>query len=165
MSSSSFSIPKFDVFLSFSGEDSDKTFISDLYQSLSEKGITTYYKDDKLEERVLPLGSDLSKCIEESKLAVVVITESYPTSVWCLDQLQRILKSQEEGRLSILPIFYEADPSNVRKQTGEFAEPFSKLDDEYPSEKVQAWRTALTKLTNISGLDSRLWYKMRNFYF
>ncbi|KAL0700658.1 hypothetical protein Bca4012_056780 [Brassica carinata] len=60
-SSSSF-IPKFDVFLSFSAEeDTAKSFATDLYRSLSEKGIPTFYKDDKLEEGVSSSGSNLRK--------------------------------------------------------------------------------------------------------
>lgn len=156
--SSSSLIPKFDVFLSFSSEeDTAKTFVTDLFSSLSEKGITTYYKDEKLEEGVSSSGSDLSKCIRDSKLAVVVVSESYPTSVLCLNELQTILNLQDEGQLSVLLIFYGVDTSNIRKQTGEYAEPFRKLGEEYSAEKVQSWRRTLTKLTGISGLDSRFW--------
>ncbi|KAL0663838.1 hypothetical protein Bca4012_100675 [Brassica carinata] len=156
-SSSSF-IPKFDVFLSFSSEeDTAKTFVTDLFSSLSEKGITTYYKDEKLEEGVSSSGSDLSKCIRDSKLAVVVVSESYPTSVLCLNELQTILNLHDEDQLSVLLIFYGVETSNIRKQTGEYAEPFRNLGEKYSAEKVQSWRRVLTKLTGISGLDSRFW--------
>lgn len=156
--SSSSLIPKFDVFLSFSSEeDTAKTFVTDLFSSLSEKGITTYYKDEKLDEGVSSSGSDLSKCIRDSKLAVVVVSESYPTSVLCLNELQTILNLQDEGQLSVLLIFYGVDTSNIKKQTGEYAEPFRKLGEEYSAEKVQSWRRTLTKLTGICGLDSRFW--------
>ncbi|CAL9217217.1 unnamed protein product, partial [Arabidopsis halleri] len=150
-------IPKFDVFLSFSGEEITKTFVQDLNRSLSEKGVTTYQKDDKLEDKISPLGSDLTKCITESKLVVVVISRSYPTSVLCLNHLETIIKSHDQGRFPVLPIFYGVNPSNVRKQSGEVEEPFRKLCEEYPADKVQTWRTALTKLTNISSLESRYW--------
>lgn len=156
-SSSSFSIPKFDVFLSFSAQDTTKTFVSDLYRSLSEKGIATYYKDDKLEKRVPSFGSDLENYILESKLVVVVVSKSYPTSVLCLNQLQTIVNLHDAGQLSVLPIFYGVDPSDIRYQTGEYTEAFRNLGEEYSPKKVQAWRSALTKLANISGLDSRIW--------
>ncbi|KAL0800729.1 hypothetical protein Bca101_055904 [Brassica carinata] len=156
-SSSSF-IPKFDVFLSFSAEeDTAKSFATDLYRSLSEKGIPTFYKDDKLEEGVSSSGSNLRKCIRDSKLVVVVVSESYPTSVLWLNELQTILNLHDEGQLSVLLIFYGVETSNIRKQTGVYAEPFRKLGEEYTSEKVQSWRRTLTKLTGISGLDSRFW--------
>lgn len=156
-SASSSYIPKFDVFLSFNAEDTTQNFVSDLLRSLSEKGIATYYKDDKVEEKDSFVGSDLKKCIIESKLAVVVVSESYPTSVMCLNQLQTIVNLHDEGQLFVLPIFYGVDLSNIRNQTGEYAKIFRNLGEEYSAERVQAWRSALTKLTSISSLDSRFW--------
>ncbi|AAD55632.1 Similar to part of downy mildew resistance protein RPP5 [Arabidopsis thaliana] len=140
MSSSS----KFEVFLSFCSEDPSKTFVSVLDRWLEQKDITTNFKDD-------------SFLAEESKLAVVVVSESYPISVLCLNQLEKIVNSHSEGRLSILPIFYGVDPYNVRKQTGYLAEPFQELGEGYPDDKIQEWRVSLTKLTNIPALDSRYW--------
>ena len=156
-SSSSSLIPKFDVFLSFKAEDTTNVFVSDLHSSLSEKGITTYQKDEKLEEKDFSVVSDLKKGIIESKLAVVVVSMSYPTSVLCLNQLQTIINFHDEGQLSVLPIFYGVDLSNIRNQTGEYKEAFRSLGEEFSTEKVQAWRSALAKLTSIPRLDSRFW--------
>ena len=157
-SSSSSLIPKFDVFLSFKAEDTTNVFVSDLHRSLSEKGITTYQKDEKLEEKDSSVVSDdLKKGIIESKLAVVVVSKSYPTSVLCLNQLQTIINFHDEGQLSVLPIFYEVDLSNIRNQTGEYKETFRNLGEEFSTEKVQAWRSALAKLTSVPSLDSRFW--------
>ncbi|CAH8257982.1 unnamed protein product [Arabidopsis lyrata] len=158
-SSSSSLIPKFDVFLSFKAEDTTNIFVSDLHRSLSEKGITTYQKDEKQEEKDSSVVSDLKKCIIESKLAVVVVSKSYPTSVLCLNQLQTIINFHDEGQLSVLPIFYGVDLSNIRNQTGEYTEAFRNLAEEFSPEKVQAWRSALAKLTSVSSLDSRFWSK------
>ncbi|KAJ0241005.1 Toll/interleukin-1 receptor homology (TIR) domain-containing protein [Hirschfeldia incana] len=112
-------------------------------------------KDDVLQEGVSCLGSDRSEGIRESKVAVVVVSRSYPISARCLDELQTILSFHDERRISILPIFYGVDEPVVRKQTKELAEPFRNLSKKYPSEKVQAWKIALLKLTNISGQNSR----------
>lgn len=150
-------VPQFDAFLSFSAEEEATiTFITDLYRLLSEKGVTTYYKDDKQEERIPSSSSDPMKYIRDSKLAVVVVSESYPTSVLCLNELQTILNLHDEGQLSVLLIFYGVDTSNIRKQAAE-DEPFRNVGKEYSDEKVQSWRMALIKLTSISGLDSRFW--------
>ncbi|CAN6932526.1 unnamed protein product [Brassica oleracea] len=152
-------VPQFDAFLSFSAEEEATiTFITDLYRLLSEKGVTTYYKDDKQEERIPSSSSDPMKYIRDSKLAVVVVSESYPTSVLCLNELQTILNLHDEGQLSVLLIFYGVDTSNIRKQAAE-DEPFRNVGKEYSDEKVQSWRMALIKLTSISGLDSRFWSK------
>ncbi|CAN6938352.1 unnamed protein product [Brassica oleracea] len=146
---SSSSTPEFDVFLSFS-EDA-KTFASDLRLSFSENRITM--KDDELQKGVSSLGSEQG--IRKSKVAVVVVSRSYPISARCLDELQTILSFHDERHLSVLPIYYGVNDTVVRKQTKELAEPFKKLSKEYSSEKVQAWKVALLKLTNISGPNSR----------
>ncbi|KAF3524371.1 hypothetical protein F2Q69_00050492 [Brassica cretica] len=126
----------FDAFLSFSAEEEATiTFITDLYRLLSEKGVTTYYKDDKQEERIPSSSSDPMKYIRDSKLAVVVVSESYPTSVLCLNELQTILNLHDEGQLSVLLIFYGVDTSNIRKQAAE-DEPFRNLGKEYSDEKM-----------------------------
>ncbi|CAD5327415.1 unnamed protein product [Arabidopsis thaliana] len=151
-SSSSSSTPKFDVFLSFSVEA--ETLVSDLRSSFSENGITM--KDDDLEKGVSSLGSERSEGIRESKVAVVVISQSYAISAQCLNELQTIVNFHDERRISILPIFYGVDYDDVRNQIKELAASFRKLGKEYPSEKVQAWMIALIKLINISRSDSRI---------
>ncbi|XP_010416054.1 PREDICTED: disease resistance protein RPP4-like isoform X1 [Camelina sativa] len=152
MTSSSSSSTYFDIFLS-SAEDTGKGLASHLYRSLYLRGIPTYLRDAKLEER--PSSSlvyDARKYIQGSKFAVVVVSQSYPTSVWCLEELQILLNFHDQGRLYVLPIFYEVSFSDIRSQTGAVAEPFRKLGETYP-DKVQAWRIALIKLTDIPGLD------------
>lgn len=155
--SSSSPTPKFDVFMSFSGED--KNLVSDLRSSFSENGITM--EDNELEkEGVSSLSSERSAEITESKVAVVVISRSYTISAQCLNELHTIVNFHDERRISILPIFWGIDYEGVRNQIKELAESFRKLGKEYPSEKVQAWRIALIKLINISRSDSRYFYKM-----
>ncbi|CAH8359324.1 unnamed protein product [Eruca vesicaria subsp. sativa] len=154
--SSSSSTPEFDVFLSFSQDA--KTFASELSLSFSENGITM--KGDVLHKGASSsLGSERNEgIIRESKVAVVVVSQRYPTSTRCLDELQTIVRFYDERRLSVLPIFYGVDVTVVRRQTKEFAEAFEKFGEEYSSGKVQAWRISLIKLTNISGApNSRDW--------
>ncbi|XP_043810319.1 disease resistance protein RUN1-like [Manihot esculenta] len=56
----------------------------------------------------------------------------------------------------IFPIFYNVDPSDVRKQKGYFEKAFAKHDEDFGqnAEKVNKWRTTLTKVANLSGWDS-----------
>ncbi|KAB2637386.1 TIR-NBS-LRR disease resistance protein [Pyrus ussuriensis x Pyrus communis] len=52
----------------------------------------------------------------------------------------------------VLPIFYDVDPSHVRKQTDSFGKLFLEHIDE---KKVERWRTALTEASNLSGWNLR----------
>ncbi|XP_050278851.1 TMV resistance protein N-like [Quercus robur] len=55
--------------------------------------------------------------------------------------------------MMVLPIFYDVDPSTIRKQMGSFAQAFDKHEERFKDriEKVQAWRTALTEVANLKG--------------
>ncbi|KAL6201293.1 hypothetical protein ACLB2K_025007 [Fragaria x ananassa] len=55
----------------------------------------------------------------------------------------------------VLPIFYDVDPSVVRKQTGVFALAFQKHEERSATdtEKVRRWRSTLTKAANLTGLE------------
>ena len=53
----------------------------------------------------------------------------------------------------VLPIFYDVDPSTIRKQMGTFAQAFDKHEERFKDrmENVQTWRTALTEVANLKG--------------
>ncbi|XP_065619192.1 disease resistance protein RUN1 isoform X2 [Quercus suber] len=52
--------------------------------------------------------------------------------------------------MTILPIFYNVDPSDVRKQKGTFAQPFDEYEKQF-EEKVGTWRDALKHVANTAG--------------
>ncbi|XP_048328014.2 disease resistance protein RPV1-like isoform X2 [Ziziphus jujuba] len=150
-SSSSSSSPRteYDVFLSFRGEDTRNNFTSHLYAALCQKGIYTFLDDDKLESGK-SISPELLKAIENSRCSVIVLSENYASSSWCLDELVKILECREAYKQIVLPIFYHVDPSHVRKQIGSFGEPFHRYEQDF-SQKVQRWRNALTQVASLAG--------------
>lgn len=141
---------KYDVFVSFRGEDTRHSFTDHLYAAFTRRGILTFMGDEKL-ERGKPIAPELFKAIEESRFAVVILSRNYASSRWCLDELVKIVQCREEMGLTILPVFYDVNPSDVRKQKGAFAQAFAEHEVNN-IHKVQAWRAALTDVANISGL-------------
>ena len=114
--SSSTSQWKYDVFLSFRGVDTRKGFTSHLYAALEERGIHTF-KDDKELEAGKYISSELSKAIEESKFSIVILSENYASLTWCLDELATIISCSNKTGMIVLPVFYNVDPSDIRKNT------------------------------------------------
>ena len=55
--------------------------------------------------------------------------------------------------LKVLPVFYDVDPSNVRKQTGTFEKAFIDYEECFKEtiDLVKMWRAALTEVANLSG--------------
>ncbi|KAM2367198.1 hypothetical protein ACFXTH_044914 [Malus domestica] len=59
---------------------------------------------------------------------------------------------EQEGK-KVYPIFYDVDPSQVRKQSGSFGEAFPKHErDEDPNE-VKQWRKDLNASADLGGRD------------
>nr|GEW42200.1 NB-ARC domains-containing protein [Tanacetum cinerariifolium] len=122
---------KYDVFVSFRGEDIRKTFMDHLFNDFKQKGIHAF-RDD----RELPKGEEISshlyKAIEESRILECKLIES----------------PKHEVRI----IFYDAKPDVVRKQKRSYAEAFSKHKVSNKTE-VDRWREALSMAANLSGWD------------
>ncbi|KAF3948263.1 hypothetical protein CMV_025720 [Castanea mollissima] len=153
-SSSSSSCPrwKYHVFLSFCGVDTRMNFTDHLYTALKQKSIITFRDDEKL-ERGKYISPELLKAIEESKYAIIVLSTNYAFSRWCLIELAKILKCKKETGVTVLPVFYHVDPSDVRNQNGILAEAFAKLekDTRINTKDVQTWKAALKDVGDISG--------------
>ncbi|PHT83935.1 hypothetical protein T459_12378 [Capsicum annuum] len=66
----------YDVFLSFRGEDTRKTFTNNLYTRLCKFGVNTFRDDDEL-RRGREIASELLKAIEESRISIVIFSENY----------------------------------------------------------------------------------------
>ncbi|KAJ4882550.1 Disease resistance protein (TIR-LRR class) [Raphanus sativus] len=148
-----------DVFPSFCGGDVRKTFLSHLLKELGSKGIKTFI-DDGI-DRGKPIGPELVKAIRESRIAIVLLSRNYSSSRWCLDELVEILKCREKDhqQKKVIAIFYGVDPSDVRKQTGDFGEAFNKTCVGRTEGVKEAWKKALVDVANIAGYDSSRWHK------
>ncbi|XP_068317188.1 disease resistance protein RUN1-like [Pyrus communis] len=144
---------KYDVFISFRGEDTRRTFTSHLHAALLEKKITTYV-DDKL-KRGDEIAPALLKAIEKSRLSVIIFSKNYASSPWCLDELVHILECKEKHGQLVIPIFYDTLPSDVRKQRGSYALDPLEQGFENSIGKVRKWMDALTNAANTSGFDSK----------
>ncbi|XP_040960970.1 disease resistance protein RPV1-like [Gossypium hirsutum] len=150
--SSYISRKKYDVFLSFRGEDTRKNFTDHLYAALKRSGIVTFRDDIKLEagEEIAP---ELFKAIQQSWCSVIVFSQTYAFSSWCLEELAEIVKQHNNDGHKVFPIFYDVDPSDLSKQKGKVEEAFARHEERYKeeSEKIQRWRNALIQVAAIKG--------------
>ncbi|XP_034677332.1 disease resistance protein RPV1-like isoform X3 [Vitis riparia] len=154
--SSSSSQGSYDVFLSFRGEDTRNNFTAHLCQELRTKGINTFRDDDKL-ERGWVISPALVTAIENSMFSIIVLSENYASSKWCLEELAKILECMKTRGQRVLPIFYNVDPSDVRNHRGKFGAALAEHEKNLTEnmERVQIWKDALTQVANLSGWESR----------
>uniref|UniRef100_A0A7N2L9T0 TIR domain-containing protein n=1 Tax=Quercus lobata TaxID=97700 RepID=A0A7N2L9T0_QUELO len=141
---------RYDVFLSFRGEDTRNGFTSHLNGILRYNGINTFM-DDEL-PRGEKISTELLEAIESSKISIIVFSKNYASSTWCLDELVKILECKNSGQM-VLPVFYKVDPSDVRNQQKKIGEALEQHEKKFKDniEKVQRWRAALNEASHISG--------------
>nr|WIL60005.1 nodulation protein [Melilotus officinalis] len=143
----------YDVFLSFRGEDTRHNFIGYLRDALRQRGINAFFDD-----KYLRIGEDispaLSKAIQESKILVIVFSQNYASSRWCLGELVNIMECTKRNKKQIaFPIFYHVDPSDVRHQRNSYGEAVVAHQNRFgkDSENVKAWITALSQAADLKG--------------
>ncbi|KAM5552907.1 hypothetical protein ABKV19_025237 [Rosa sericea] len=139
----------YEVFLSFRGKDTRYDFTDHLYNALCLRGIKTF-RDDKL-SRGEDISQELLKAIEESRVSIVVFSQNYASSRWCLNELVKILDCRKFKGQKFRAVFYKVAPSDVRHQTGAFGDAFAKIDQCEYKDSIGKWRKALEEAADLSG--------------
>ncbi|XVE84676.1 hypothetical protein DITRI_Ditri17bG0032400 [Diplodiscus trichospermus] len=82
---------------------------------------------------------------KKSLLWTVVFSKCYASSRWCKNTVGH----------TVIPIFYDIGPSDVRKQTGSYAKAFAEYEEHFEAdmEMIKPWRAALSEAANLSGWD------------
>ncbi|CAN6566811.1 unnamed protein product [Malus baccata var. baccata] len=141
----------YDVFLSFRGEDTRKTFTDHLYTALISAGYRTFRDDDELVTGE-DIKSGLKQAIQMSRTSVIVFSKDYASSRWCLNELVEIVDHKRASSDHVvIPVFYDVDPSHVRKQTGSIAEAFARHRKTEPPDMMERWRKALAEVADLAG--------------
>ncbi|XP_043694453.1 disease resistance protein L6-like [Telopea speciosissima] len=159
--SSSSSVPSsegwdYEVFLSFRGE-TRKNFTDHLYNDLLDKGIHTFRDNEELRigEKI---GPALLSAIHRSKIAIIIFSEHYAFSKWCLLELAEIMECWRKGgrrQIEVMPVFYHVFPSDVRNQTGSYEKAFQdhEKNKNFDQEIVKRWKKALREAGELKGWD------------
>ncbi|XP_010441792.1 PREDICTED: protein PHLOEM PROTEIN 2-LIKE A6 [Camelina sativa] len=139
------------VFISFRGKDVRKNFVSFLDPALREANINVFIDEDEL------LGADLVnllKRIEESEIALVIFSEDFTSSHWCLDELAKMKECKDQGRLVVIPIFYKIEPSVVKYLKGKFGDNFRDMKRNHLHQplRTQKWEEALVSIPETKGM-------------
>lgn len=152
-SSSSFT---YDVFLNFRGQDTRFGFTGNLYHALRNRGIHTFFDDMGLHKGG-EIEPKLAKAVEESRIAIVVLSKDFAFSSFCLDELAYILECSNTNGSLVLPVFYMIEPSDVRHQRDRYGEAFANQERRlnHNMDKLQKWRKALHQVSSLSGYHFR----------
>jgi sugar phosphate isomerase/epimerase len=114
-------------------------------------GINIFIDDE------LPKGEEISaellEAIESSRISIIVFSQNFASSTWCLDELVKILECKKNNGQTVLPVFYNVDPSDIRNQKGKFGDALAKHEERFKNnmKRVQEWREALNEAGKISS--------------
>ncbi|KAK9073260.1 hypothetical protein SSX86_007584 [Deinandra increscens subsp. villosa] len=144
---------RFHVFLNFRGVDSRHSFTDHLDAALNRAGIHSFRDDDEI-RRGRVLKPEIGKAIETSRASIVVLSENYAKSRWCLEELWLILQQKRKGNHFVLPVFYHVDPSDVRNQRKGFAMEANEgiEGSNWTEVDMNRWKSALTEVANLTGM-------------
>ncbi|RDY07574.1 TMV resistance protein N, partial [Mucuna pruriens] len=136
----------YDVFLS-SSDGVSNAFVDSLCRVLRGKGINIFRSEDG---KTRPAIEE----IENSKMVMVVLCNNYAFSTESLDELAKIREYVDNKRKQVWAFFYKVEPSDVRKQRNSYEAAMKIHEEKYgeDAEKVQAWREALTRVCDLSGV-------------
>ncbi|XP_056859060.1 disease resistance protein RPP2B-like [Raphanus sativus] len=86
-------------------------------------------------------------------MSIVVFSENYANSTWCLEELWKIMQCREKCGHGVIPIFYKVKKFDVENQKGSFEAPFKNPKESLKGDgqKVGAWKEALRAASNILG--------------
>ncbi|KAK4269220.1 hypothetical protein QN277_022408 [Acacia crassicarpa] len=145
------SCEEYDVFISFRGSDIRNGFLSHMQNELDRNNVKVF--EDERIERGIEISKALKLAIGASEISLVIFSQGYASSTWCLEELVKIMECREFQRQTVIPVFYNIDPSHVRKQLGNYSDAFAEHEENflYTPEKLQRWRSVLTKTANLSG--------------
>jgi hypothetical protein len=154
------------IFLSFRGEDTRYSFTGFLYDALCREGFNTFMDDGGGLRNGDQISSSLSNAIEASRISIIILSENYASSTWCLDELVKILECKQSKNQLVWPIFYKVEPSNIRKLENNYGESMTKHEQQFgsASERLQKWRSALFEVSNLSGQAYKTGYVIKYFF-
>ncbi|KAK2978161.1 hypothetical protein RJ640_016175, partial [Escallonia rubra] len=144
------------------GIDTRFTFTDHLYTALVGAGWNTFRDEEEI-DRGEEIELELKKAIPDSRCSVVVFSENYASSVWCLDELVMIMERRRTSNHVVIPVFYHVDPSVVRYQQGSFGKALATQEERFKArkrgseddwrERTKGWREALKNAAGLGGLD------------
>ncbi|EOA25653.1 hypothetical protein CARUB_v10019003mg [Capsella rubella] len=138
------------VFLNYRGEELRSSFVSHLIDAFERNEVNFFV--DKHELR----GKDLKNLfvrIQESRIALAIFSTRYAESPWCMDELVTMKKLADQGKLIVIPIFYNVEPEDVKKQTGEFGDRFWTLAKCSTGDQIKKRKEALDCISDKMGLS------------
>nr|GFA84390.1 Toll/interleukin-1 receptor (TIR) domain-containing protein [Tanacetum cinerariifolium] len=94
-------------------------------------------------------NSPLSKTLR-LEILHFIFSKNYASSSWCLEELVKIMECQKGFGHTAYLVFYDVEPTEVRKQSGSVGDAFAKRKE---NEAARKWREALKEASDLVGWE------------
>ncbi|KAK3436919.1 LOW QUALITY PROTEIN: hypothetical protein EUGRSUZ_E03500 [Eucalyptus grandis] len=138
--------------MNFRGPDTRKGFADYLYTSLVDAGVQEFTCSEM--KRSVLIGFDFPSVIAQTKISIVIISENFASSAWCLKELVHILECRRSRGQLVLPIYYKVKPSQLKYLTGRFRGAIDAHKRKMGEMVVNYWIEALREITSVKGWKS-----------
>ena len=89
--------------------------------------------------------------IKKTPIAVVIFSQGFSQSAWCIRELDVMLHSPGT---KVLPIFYDVRASEVRfPESGQLKDGFEKLSGRHDKAVIEGWRADLEEASKLMGWE------------
>lgn len=154
------------LFVSFRGNELRNGFVSHVVKALEDARVNVFIDTHELKGRSL---ENLFKRIDDSKIALVIFSDRFSESEWCLNEVARIDKRVKGGKLRVIPVFYRVNTTDVKSFTGKFGSCFEETVQRLSSEKrntAESWKSSVKSVSSNTGFTSqRIRYGQVQFYY
>eukprot|EP00253_Pinus_taeda_P007524 PITA_07524 len=147
----------YDVFISHRGPELKATFATDLYRSITAKGLQVFL--DKPEMQVgQEIPAQIEAAIKAASVHIAIFSPRYAESEWCLNELLSMVKSGK----TIIPVFYNVKLEHLRRtqwtgteKDGPYAKALRTHEEKqrHGTQTIHEWRKVLSDVANKSGLE------------
>lgn len=147
----------YDVFINHRGPDVKKTLASLIYHRLKNCGLSVFLDKNEMNPGVV-IQRAIRTAIQTATIHVAIFSQSYAESTWCLEELNLMWESSNEGRSSIITVFCDVEPSDIRYiEKGRCAKFFKKhkRKGRVSKEVLKKWKDALHGVSLIPGIMFR----------
>lgn len=147
----------YDVFLNHRGPDVKKTLASLIYHRLRNSGFSVFLDKNEM-NRADVIPHAICNAIQTATIHVAIFSQRYAESTWCLQELNLMWESLKEGRSSIITVFCDVEPRDLRRiEKGSYAQFFEehKSKGRVSEEDLKKWKDALYEVSWISGIKFR----------
>jgi hypothetical protein len=146
----------YDLFVSHRGPDVRDGFVSHLEEALVAAGLKPFLDTTSLEEQAGSyVPTVIYNALQGAKVNVVVLSKGYAESEYCLKELVIMIRSFEDEKKPIIPVFYDVDFRDLLR-IQRFAGPHGSALKKHewrgtPRTEVKAWAGALYTVSQMAG--------------